>query len=101
MTREEYLENLIINKFKSVRSFAEYADVPYTTVRSILQRGVGNAKVENILKITEALGITTDDLLKYDEKSNDQLLAAHLDANLSAEELKKIKEYIKKLRNED
>lgn len=101
MTREEYLENLIMNKFRSVRSFSEYADVPYTTLRSILQRGVGNAKVENILKITEALGITTDDLLKYDEKKDTQLLAAHLDENLSEEELKKVREYIEKMRKEN
>jgi DNA-binding transcriptional regulator YhcF (GntR family) len=71
MDSQEYLTKLINEKFPSVRNFAESIGVPYTTVRSILERGVGNAKVGNILKITEGLGITTDDLIKHQEDPDD------------------------------
>lgn len=62
MTREEFLKNLIERKFDNVKSFAESIDLPYTTVRSILSRGVLNAKMENVIKICDGLDISPEDL---------------------------------------
>lgn len=55
---DEYkLKELMEQKSGSVRAFAIEIDVPYTTIRSILERGVLNAKAENIFKICSALHI--------------------------------------------
>ena len=67
MNREIYLKELIESKFGSVRYFAEQIGVPYTTVRSILERGVLNAKMENIINICKGLGITPEQLYNFED----------------------------------
>lgn len=62
MTIEEKLKELILNKYNSIREFGVYIDVPHTTISSILQRGIGNSSVTNIIKICKALGISVDEL---------------------------------------
>lgn len=54
---EEKLKQLILSRYSSVKSFAEENGMPYSTVRSILERGIMNANVENAIKICSALGI--------------------------------------------
>lgn len=66
MSREEYLKNLMEIKSGNVKSFSESIDLAYTTVRSILSRGVLNAKMENIIKICNGLGINPEDLIDID-----------------------------------
>ncbi|MGU7888009.1 S24 family peptidase [Streptococcus suis] len=56
MTEAE-LKRLIENKYGSVRAFAVENEIPYTTMRSILERGVLNAKAETIFKICSILKI--------------------------------------------
>lgn len=70
MTAEQYLKNLMEQKSGSVRAFATYAKIPYTTVRSILERGILNAKMQNILTIANALDINPETLSNFNE-SND------------------------------
>ena len=60
---EDKLKKLIINRYGSISAFAEIIDIPYTTLASIFQRGISNAKVTNITKITEALHIDTNQLV--------------------------------------
>ncbi|MCG0747374.1 LexA family transcriptional regulator [Lactiplantibacillus plantarum] len=67
MNKEEYLKDLIEIKYGNVKSFSEHAGLKYTTVRSILERGVLNAKVENVIKICDALGIKPEDILKVED----------------------------------
>lgn len=50
MNREEFLKSLIESKYKSVKAFSEVINIPYTTIRSILERGVGRAGVDTIIK---------------------------------------------------
>lgn len=57
---EEKLKQLILSRYSSVKSFAEENGMPYSTVRSILERGIMNANVENAIKICSALGIRPD-----------------------------------------
>lgn len=59
---EQELRELIISKYKSVKAFSEEANLPYTTVDSILKRGVERANVKNIIKLCQALHIDTDAL---------------------------------------
>ena len=51
------LKRMIEAKYGSVRAFALDNDIKYTTLRSILERGVLNAKAETIFKICAALNI--------------------------------------------
>lgn len=59
---EKELKGLILEKYKSVREFAIAAGLPYTTVDSILKRGVEKANIINIIKICNTLDIDTDEL---------------------------------------
>lgn len=54
---EDKLKQLILSRYSSAKSFAEENGIPYSTVRSILERGIMNANVENAIKICSALGI--------------------------------------------
>ncbi len=64
---EDKLKNLIIDKFGSVRQFALNIDIPYTTVDSILKRGIDNSNVGNVIKMCKALNISIDSLLDNKE----------------------------------
>lgn len=62
MTIEEKVKDLIITKYKSVRKFTQYADMPYTTLNTMFKRGITNSTLSNVLKLCEALQISADDL---------------------------------------
>lgn len=62
MERTKVIRRLIKDTGLSLKAFAEKANVPYTTLYSILERGVGNASVDNVIKICRALGITIEEL---------------------------------------
>ena len=74
MTLEDKIRELINNKFGSVRQFSLEADIPYTTVLSILDRGIMNSKTQNVLKICKVLGIKTNNLLQIDESIIDEII---------------------------
>ncbi|MGN7113034.1 helix-turn-helix domain-containing protein [Staphylococcus ureilyticus] len=63
MTKEKDLKRLMEIKSGSVKAFSEEVGLAYTTVRSILERGVFNAKVENVIKICKGLNIKPEDLM--------------------------------------
>lgn len=62
MTTEEKLKALIMDRYRSIREFTHFADIPYTTMKSILERGIGNSSVNNVIKICRALHISVDEL---------------------------------------
>lgn len=62
MTEKE-LKEYIEQKYGNIRAFALEIDIPYTTMRSILERGLMNAKAENVFKICKKLNIKPEDLL--------------------------------------
>lgn len=64
---ENKLKNLIIEKFGSVRQFSIKIDIPYTTVDSILKRGIDNSNVRNVIKMCKALNLSIDSLLDSKE----------------------------------
>lgn len=57
-----YLKSLIQNTGLSMRAFSQKAEIPYTTLVSILSRGVNNTSILNILKICKVLRITVEEL---------------------------------------
>jgi predicted transcriptional regulator len=62
MERAIVLKLLIEESGLSLKAFAEKAGIPYTTLRSILDRGVSKASIGNVLKIYKALGITAEEM---------------------------------------
>lgn len=63
MTREEYLKELIKQKgYGNLKQFAAEIDIPYTTLLSMLNNGIGGAAVGSIIKICEALDISVESL---------------------------------------
>jgi len=80
---EEQLKRLILTKYKSIRKFANEIDIPYTTMDSILKRGVRNANIVNILKITKALNIDTEQLALGKISLNAELDGSVADKDIS------------------
>ncbi|GEL66544.1 S24 family peptidase [Marinilactibacillus psychrotolerans] len=63
MNREEKLKTMILKRFGTVKEFSRAVGLPYTTIRSILERGIFNAKLENVIKICKGLGISSEELI--------------------------------------
>lgn len=59
---ENKIKELIIEKYGSVKRFAEKVNVPYTTIDTILKRGLLNSNVLNVIKICNELNIDVNEL---------------------------------------
>ena len=91
--KTELIKNLINATGLSVKAFSEKADLPYSTLRSMLERGIGNASVNNVIKVCKTLGIKVEQLEEMAEnetcqitgvsKKSNQLetIAAHFDGD--------------------
>lgn len=106
---EMELKELIKNRYGSISKFAESIDMPWTTLDSILKRGVVNSNIANVLKITDALGISAEELangqivqksaIKTDNTQIDTL-AAHFDGEeFTDDELEEIKNFVEFVKN--
>ncbi|WP_044737271.1 LexA family transcriptional regulator [Geobacillus kaustophilus] len=62
MERAEIVEHLIKKAGYSRRQFAEMIGIPPTTLNSMLNRGLGKASIDNVLKVCKGLGITVEEL---------------------------------------
>lgn len=92
--RTEVIKKLISENSTSQKAFAESIDIPYTTLRSMLERGIGNASVDNVLKVCKGLGITTDELEKMangEEINNEPEFSAKDERDIQRELEKMIK----------
>ncbi|EKC6437846.1 helix-turn-helix transcriptional regulator [Staphylococcus pseudintermedius] len=67
MEKEKHLKHLMEMKSGSVKAFSKDIGLAYTTVRSILERGVFNAKVDNVIKICKGLNIKPENLMDLDD----------------------------------
>ncbi|MFM0856664.1 XRE family transcriptional regulator [Streptococcus suis] len=54
---EQKLRELIERRYGSVRQFSLKIDMPASTINSILNRGILNSNVDNVLRICTSLGI--------------------------------------------
>lgn len=64
---EEKIKKIILDKYGSIRQFALKIDIPYTTIDSILKRGIDNSNVGNVIKMCKALNISVDKLIENNE----------------------------------
>lgn len=62
MTREKYIKNLIKERGYTIKDFADKINMPYTTLLTILNRSLGGASVDNVIKICKNLDITVEDM---------------------------------------
>lgn len=98
--RTEIIEKLISEKYPNVKAFAETIQIPYTTLKSMLTRGIGNASVDNVIKVCKGLGITTDQLVEMANNDGDiNTIAAHHDeeewTEEELEEIRRFKEFVR------
>ena len=57
LTREQTLRWRILDEYGSLRKFAAAVDVPYSTLLTLLTRGVGGASFDTVLRICRALSM--------------------------------------------
>ena len=57
MNREQKLRNLILNQYKSLRQFAIEAEIPYSTLVTLLSRDIGGASFDIVVKICRKLAV--------------------------------------------
>lgn len=72
MDKARVLRKLIEQTGLKLKAFAEKAGIPYTTLYSILERGVGKASVDNVIKICKALGISVEEMERLAASYNDK-----------------------------
>lgn len=99
------LKELIIEKYGSLAKFCEIIEMPWTTLDSILKRGVEKANITNILKITRELNIDTEELADGNIVESSRGLttaAAHFDGSeYTPEQLAKIREFAKFVKQQE
>ncbi len=62
MTREDYVKSLIKARGYTFKAFAQEINMPYTTLLSILNGSIGGAAMDNVLRISQALDFTIEEL---------------------------------------
>lgn len=101
------LKGIIIERYGSLKKFCEKIDMPWTTLDSILKRGVVNSNIVNVIKITKELGIDTESLASGNietihELQHPHTLAAHFDGDEYTEdemdEIRRYAEFVKSRR---
>lgn len=101
---EYRLKMLIIERYGSLKKFADTIEMPWTTLDSILKRGVANSNITNVLKITRELGLDAEKLVygQIVENIKPTTIAAHFEGEeyTDAEwmEIKQFAEFVKNKR---
>lgn len=62
MRRELILRNVILDKYSSLRQFALEADIPYSSLMTVLSRGIGGASFDMIMQICHKLNLDPAEL---------------------------------------
>ena len=99
---ESNIKALIIEKYGSMKKFCETIDMPWTTLDSILKRGIANSNITNVLKITRELGLDAERLVdgQISYIKEPATLAAHFDGDDYTEsELDEIRQFAEFVKN--
>lgn len=57
LRREIKLRNLILDKYISLRRFSVETDIPYSSLMTLLARGIGGASFDTVIRICRTLNI--------------------------------------------
>ena len=102
---EANIKSLIIERYGSLKKFSETINMPWTTLDSILKRGMANSNITNVLKITRELGLDTEKLVDGEIvyiASAPSTMAAHLDGkDFTEEQWSRIKSFADFIKQED
>lgn len=102
---ESNLKALIINEYGSMKKFCETINMPWTTLDSILKRGIANSNILNVLKITRELKLDAEKLVDGEIVHINDVpitLAAHLDGkDFTEEQWSRIESFAKFVKQED
>ncbi len=105
---EATIRKIIIDRYGSLKKFCEIIDMPWTTLDSILKRGIANSNITNVMKITKELNVDTESLVSgviiaaRQTPEPPQVLAAHFEGDeYTEEELEEIRQFAEfvKLKN--
>ena len=100
---ESKIKELIISRYGSLKKFSEKINMPWTTLESILQRGIANSNITNVLKITREFGRVAEKLVDgqlFFASNEPTTLAAHFDGEeYSEDELDEIREFAEFVKN--
>jgi DNA-binding XRE family transcriptional regulator len=72
MSRTKYLSDIIFLKYGSVRKFAQDVGIPYSTLKSGLERGLDGMAVETVIKICDALNIKIETVFNVNNQVEKQ-----------------------------
>ena len=94
---EAKLKELILKRYGSLAKFCEKIGIPWTTLDSILKRGVEKANILNILKITQELGLDVEALASGEIVfQRPDTIAAHFEGEeFTPEEQEEIDNFVK------
>lgn len=92
---ETRIKEIIIERYGSAKKFCEKIGMPWTTLDSILKRGITNSNITNVMKITKELKIDTESLASGVILNSTEVNAA--DAGIRLKESPKIMQYYEKL----
>ena len=87
---EEQLKNLIIEKYGSLKKFAESVDIAWSTLDGVIKRGVNKANITSLIKICEGLNIDCESLYYGDIITKQTILKQE---PLSEDEQEHIRKY--------
>lgn len=98
---ESNLKQIIITNYGSLKKFSEKINMPWTTLDSILKRGVANSNISNVLKITKELNLDAEKLVDGEIVSSlPTTIAAHFDGDeYTEDEMKEIQQFAAFVKN--
>lgn len=62
MTIEEKLKKKILDEFKSIRAFTQTANIPYSTIDTMLKKGIQGTGISTMIKVCTILSIDINEL---------------------------------------
>ena len=68
------LRNQILDNYPSLRQFALEADIPYSSLMTILSRGIGGASFDMVMQICQKLQLDPSTLMAESGKQERDLL---------------------------
>lgn len=95
---EKILELMENKKIKNVRELSKRCDIPYTTLRAIIDGTIGDIKINTAIKLCNTFNITLDELFSENIELPEIKTAAYkgIDTDgLDISDVKEINEFIK------
>ena len=71
---EKELKILILERYGTMKAFCDKTNIAWSTMNSILQRGINTANIQKVITIAYALNIDVDALAAGEIKSNIKII---------------------------